>query len=112
MTTRHASPESAGPLQGMQYVLCRSPRVDESAELLTVFDSEKEARHALMKAHGDRWGRAGWAQVVAIDPDGDLTVLAWFGRPSPPLVPELGAFARARTEAQVGACTRDAAHAT
>ncbi len=81
-------PEVAVVAPTTRYLLCRGPRVEGCAGRISAFETEKEARVAFMRAYQDRSCRTGWAQVIAIDSDGSLRVLSWFGRPSAPLVPE------------------------
>jgi len=88
MVRRWSEPEGAEAARTTHYVLCHGPRVESCAGCITVFDTENEARFAFMRAHQNDLSRTGWAQVIAIDPDGNLRVVSWFGRPSAPLVPE------------------------
>ncbi len=99
MATRNASPDSVGRCKERSTCCAVAPNRRERRIAHRVRHRE-EARHALMRAHGDRCGRAGGAQVVAIDLESHLTVLCWFGRLSAPLIPEVRAFARARIEAR------------
>jgi len=99
MTIRYSPPDCVGVAERTRYLLCRGSLVDACEGRITLFGTETAARQALMRIHQDRSGRAGWAQVVAIEPEGHLTVLTWFGRPTAPLVPEVAHCSPTRSEA-------------
>ena len=74
------------------YLLCWGPEPNGDGEgrgFVSAFELEREAREAFRRLRSGQPRRAAWAEVAALDERGRLNVLAWFGRPSPPLTADV-----------------------
>lgn len=81
-----------------QFLLCRGGDQsggDDNRSLLSVFLSEGQARAAFRRLRAGEPRRTGWAELAAVDERGRLTVMAWFGRPAPPLTADVIAWSTA-----------------
>jgi len=71
----------------LRFVLLRGPVEGKSASSAAIFATYDDARSAFAKLGSDA-ARSEWAELVTVDGGRRPTVLAWSGRPFPPISSE------------------------
>ena len=69
------------------FALLKGAIAGNAASSVEIFETEAEARRALRRFRVSPIAQSHWAELVRIDGDA-ATVLAWCGRPSPPVSAE------------------------